>query len=136
MRPRFLRFKTIFSKILYLKLLYYKSYIPIFSLLCFCSEATKPSQSLPEVLPRNVVVPTNSGDCLGVPSFPGVKEQLGKMSAGGTTLATAGTDPAEMSRVIAWQNEQLVKLRQQVNQLLTFQQTSDTSGQNLVCSTH
>jgi len=90
-------------------------------------EATKPSQSLPEVLPRNVVVPTNSGDCLGVPSFPGVKEQLGKMSAGGTTLA----DPAEMSRVIAWQNEQLVKLRQQVNQLLTFQQTSDTSGQNL-----
>ena len=82
------------------------------------------------------MVPTNSGDCLGVPSFPGVKEQLGKMSASGTTLAAVGTDPAEMSRVIAWQNEQLVKLRQQVNQLLTFQQTSDTSGQNLVCSPH
>ena len=37
------------------------------------------------------------------------------------------TDPEEMYKVLTWQNEQLVQLREQVNQLLSIQDVSDAS---------
>jgi len=40
------------------------------------------------------------------------------------------SDPDEMYKVLTWQNEQLVKLREQVNQLLSFRETTTNESIN------